>query len=276
MSTHKPGCGVSALRHPSADRFWQSDGPQPHTLTLHFFKRVDIVRLRVLLDFDRDESYTPTRMVFYASMGGAGELVEFANWQGETPVGWVEVSLVGVGGRHGHGYGSNGGERVWVRAVGDAHDGTDIDDENDNLDNDDDQDEQEDQDLADSNDPTAGNVLKAMVVQMRIMENHQNGKDTHVRGFQVFSRDERQVREAEQKQTAADVAGENWANGSKGENRGCNGDVYENGMGAVGNVAARVGGLNNRNGNSPSGGSNLVPGIDMLDLDDWIPEPEIR
>jgi anaphase-promoting complex subunit 10 len=29
-----------------------------------------------------------------------------------------------------------------------------------------------------------------MVLQVRICENHQNGKDTHVRGFQVFAYDE--------------------------------------------------------------------------------------
>lgn len=33
--------------------------------------------------------------------------------------------------------------------------------------------------------------LRAFVVQVRILENHQNGKDTHVRGVQVFARDER-------------------------------------------------------------------------------------
>jgi anaphase-promoting complex subunit 10 len=53
----------------------------------------------------------------------------------------------------------------------------------------------EDDDLYDDDidmaDPFAGNVLKAMVVQVRICENHQNGKDTHVRGFQVFARDDR-------------------------------------------------------------------------------------
>ena len=36
-----------------------------------------------------------------------------------------------------------------------------------------------------------GDILKAMVVQVRICENHQNGKDTHVRGFQVFAKDDR-------------------------------------------------------------------------------------
>ena len=30
-----------------------------------------------------------------------------------------------------------------------------------------------------------------MVLQVRVLENHQNGKDTHVRGMQVFSVDER-------------------------------------------------------------------------------------
>ena len=35
-----------------------------------------------------------------------------------------------------------------------------------------------------------GNVLKAMVVQIRVCENHQNGKDTHVRGVQIYAMDE--------------------------------------------------------------------------------------
>lgn len=33
--------------------------------------------------------------------------------------------------------------------------------------------------------------LRAFVVQIRVLENHQNGKDTHVRGVQIFAKDER-------------------------------------------------------------------------------------
>ncbi|TPR10988.1 Pyridine nucleotide-disulfide oxidoreductase family protein [Aspergillus niger] len=124
VSTHKPGCGVTALRHPSPTQYWQSDGPQPHTLTLHFFKLVAIVRIRVYLDFEMDESYTPTKMTFLAGMGG-NDLVEFANWE-------------------------------------------------------------------------------AMVIQMRIIENHQNGKDTHVRGFQVFARDDERKRVGNAPSASAD------------------------------------------------------------------------
>ena len=33
--------------------------------------------------------------------------------------------------------------------------------------------------------------VRARVLQVRVSENHQNGKDTHVRGIQVFAKDER-------------------------------------------------------------------------------------
>ncbi|MCJ1349369.1 anaphase promoting complex subunit doc1, partial [Peltigera leucophlebia] len=79
VSTFKPDCGVEALRNSSTSQFWQSDGPQPHLLNIHFFKLVSIVKLRVYLDFELDESYTPTRMVFLAGTG-MYDLTEFAEW----------------------------------------------------------------------------------------------------------------------------------------------------------------------------------------------------
>ena len=104
------------------------------------------MKLRVYLDFELDESYTPTRMVFAAGMGEYG-LVEFGEWKGEGPRGWVEVGLEGCGG---------GSQR-----------------------------EEEEGE---------GGVLRCMCLQIRVLENHQNGKDTHVRGVQIFARDDR-VRE---------------------------------------------------------------------------------
>jgi len=35
-------------------------------------------------------------------------------------------------------------------------------------------------------------VLRAHLVQIKILENHQNGKDTHLRGLQIFARDNEQ------------------------------------------------------------------------------------
>jgi anaphase-promoting complex subunit 10 len=162
---------------------------------------VAIVKLRVYLDFDLDESYTPTKMIFLAGMGG-NDLVEFAGWEGETPCGWVDISLEGVGGRHRkstrdspiprrrrhrhrrHAHGALGNEFI-------------VEDESDSLEDD-----------VDPDDPFDGNVLKAMVIQVRICENHQNGKDTHVRGFQVFAYDEDRRRVAAAAAAAAAAAGQ--------------------------------------------------------------------
>ncbi len=36
--------------------------------------------------------------------------------------------------------------------------------------------------------------LRCMFLQIRVLENHQNGKDTHIRGVQIWARDEREGR----------------------------------------------------------------------------------
>ncbi|KAJ5488234.1 hypothetical protein N7453_011688 [Penicillium expansum] len=208
VSTSKPGCGVAALRNPSPAQYWQSDGPQPHTLTLHFFKLVAVVRIRVYLDFELDESYTPTKMIFAAGMGG-NDLVEFATWEGDGPCGWVDVPLEGVGGRNGGWVRNDPGKskrrstsmrrRTIVYRNCDDPD-HEHDDECDPFYEIDEPDSQDDED-----DPYSGNVLKAMVIQMRIMENHQNGKDTHVRGFQVFACDDSRRRMAAAPSASADA-----------------------------------------------------------------------
>ena len=208
LSSAKPGCALPQLRHPNPNLFWQSDGPQPHTLTLHFFKLVAIVKLRIYLDFDLDESYTPTKMKFYAGMSEGG-LVEFGNWQvletidpetGESHSdignvrGWIDVPLKGVGGK----------EARYHEVVEQEQQQMDVDGE--------DEEQQATRaaqrafspghgSVRDANEDTdsAGDVLKAMVVQVRVCENHQNGKDTHVRGFQVFARDEASMKDVRKK-----------------------------------------------------------------------------
>ena len=156
VSTAKPGSGVAALRSPSLAHFWQSDGPQPHLLSIHFFKLVSIAHMRVFLDFESDESYTPTKIQFLAGYG-AHDVQEFAEMSFEQPTGWVDVDFSNVG--------------------------PILQDEDEQLD-------------AFGNaaeiDWSKRSVLKAFVVQVRILENHQNGKDTHLRAVQIFARDEAQ------------------------------------------------------------------------------------
>ena len=199
LSSAKPGCSLAQLRHPSSSQFWQSDGPQPHTLTLHFFKLVSIVKIRIYLDFKLDESYTPTKMKFFAGMSEGG-LVEFATWEVEESIdettgetvsnmekirGWLEISLKGVGGHDPSYYEAR--EQRQARAYEkrlrlQQEQGLDM------MDLEEDEDEEDDS-------LVIGDVLRAMIVQVRITENHQNGKDTHLRGFQVFAKDENKAKE---------------------------------------------------------------------------------
>ncbi|ROT42415.1 APC10-domain-containing protein [Sodiomyces alkalinus F11] len=134
VSSHKPGNGVEELRSDDTDAYWQSDGPQPHKLTVYFIKRVGIRDIRFFVDYQSDESYTPTRIVFKAGTS-ENNLLEFAMMELSAPSGWQQVPVVGAGG------------------------GPD------------------------------GNTLVCYVFQMQILENHQNGKDTHLRGIKIYAAD---------------------------------------------------------------------------------------
>lgn len=122
---------VCSLAH---QRF-RSDGQQPHLLTIHFLRRVEIRAIRFYVDYNQDESYTPTNIVFH---GGTGhhDLTQFAEMPLVNPVGWQDVPLADCGG------------------------GPD------------------------------GHSLSCWIVQVHIKENHQNGKDTHIRGIKIYARDE--------------------------------------------------------------------------------------
>jgi anaphase-promoting complex subunit 10 len=115
----------------------RSDGQQPHLLTIHFLRRVEIRAIRFYVDYNQDESYTPTHIVFFAGTGHH-DLIQFAEVPLNNPVGWQDVPIADCGG------------------------GAD------------------------------GQSLCCWVVQMHIKENHQNGKDTHIRGIKIYALDDHQ------------------------------------------------------------------------------------
>ncbi|KAI1160056.1 anaphase-promoting complex, subunit 10-domain-containing protein [Nemania serpens] len=135
VSSYKPGCGVKELRDDDSNKYWQSDGPQPHRLNIHFIKRVEIRALRLYLDYELDESYTPTKIQITAGTG-PNLTIPFTTIELSMPKGWIDIPIAGAGG------------------------GPD------------------------------GNSLCCFFVRVIILENHQNGKDTHIRGIKLYSLDE--------------------------------------------------------------------------------------
>lgn len=171
MSSSKPGCGVAALRDPDIRLFWQSDGPQPHYLNVHFCRWVTLAYIRFYLDFALDESYTPTKLQLWAGTG-YHDLQIVSEMALEKPRGWIEIDL------------SNAGGPSEFR-----EEENEFDDDEDNM--------VMLHEDADGNPHYLsirsigrGPTLRCMLVQMKILENHQNGKDTHLRGLQLFCKDE--------------------------------------------------------------------------------------
>ncbi|XP_014554197.1 hypothetical protein COCVIDRAFT_105662 [Bipolaris victoriae FI3] len=183
VSSSKPGCSIPQLRHANTNLFWQSDGPQPHYLNIHFFKLVRIVGLRLYLDFEQDESYTPTRIIFLAG-SGMNDLQEWGEMRLESPRGWIWADFSGVG----------------------DVDSDDDDEHPDQGDNDDHEDganpplttanTQRHHLLTDATTTTTPAPTQtphrdlSSDSENAILENHQNGKDTHLRGLQVFARND--------------------------------------------------------------------------------------
>lgn len=140
----------------------RSDGPQPHHLNIHFSRLVQIRSVRLFLDFEADESYTPTRITLLAGTG-YHDLLPFSSLEFAQPKGWIDVPLEGVGG------------------------GPD------------------------------GNTLRAFLVQVKVVENHQNGKDTHLRGLKIYAHDEKVSKGGMEKMDSV-LVDEEWV-GSKKKTR---------------------------------------------------------
>ncbi|BFZ59392.1 hypothetical protein YB2330_000401 [Saitoella coloradoensis] len=129
LSSFKPGFGIPQLRSENREQYWQSDGPQPHFINIHFPKRVAVNYLSIYTDYKQDESYTPNKIGIKAGTG-FHDLQEVIVIDMNEPTGWTHVPLGDFGNK---------------------------------------------------------GMLRLHLIQVCILGNHQNGKDTHVRNVKVFS-----------------------------------------------------------------------------------------
>lgn len=121
-------------------------------INIHFAKRVFVKRIRMFLDFENDESYTPTKI---SVMSGTGyhDLQEVTTMNFEQPSGWIDVNLDDVHEEYVLPFPTSASPvlrpvLIFFRLSG---------------------------------------QLRTFLIQVCIHANHQNGKDTHVRGLQIFS-----------------------------------------------------------------------------------------
>ncbi|CAH8563266.1 unnamed protein product [Dicrocoelium dendriticum] len=128
LSSCKPGHGIEQLLDESTDTFWQSDGPQPHCVSIQFPQKTTLTRLCLYTDYKADESYTPSRLAVMVG-NTIHDLIQLANVVLQQPTGWCILPL------------------TWPD----------------------------------------GSPIRTFMLQIIIMANHQNGRDTHLRAIRLHS-----------------------------------------------------------------------------------------
>jgi len=139
----KAGNGLELLRDGRLDTYWQSEGLQPHLISIQFNQRMLLSELHLLLDFKQDESYTPTRISIRAGTSH-GDLKEIKVVEIHEPTGWISFAL-------------GTSPLCEPSAQGQAEPGT-----------------------------THLEPLQAFLLQLAVLTNHQNGRDSHIRGIRVY------------------------------------------------------------------------------------------
>lgn len=128
LSSCKPGFGVEQLRDSSLETYWQSDGPQPHMVNIHFRRKMTISDICIYADFKADESYTPSRLSIRVG-NHVNDLRELDLVELVEPTGWVTIPL------------KNPNDKP----------------------------------------------VRTFMIQIAVISNHQNGRDTHMRHIKIHS-----------------------------------------------------------------------------------------
>ena len=92
LSSAKIGFGIQQLREDSLSTYWQSDGGQPHTVTVFFPRKAHVSEFCVYLDFKSDESYTPSKLSILIG-NATTDMREVQNVELEEPTGWFNFAL---------------------------------------------------------------------------------------------------------------------------------------------------------------------------------------
>lgn len=138
-----------------------------------------IAHMRLHIDHELDESYTPTKLQIWAGCG-MHDLLQVTEMVPEKPRGWLDVDLSDAGGPSEFVEGEEDPALAAAEAAAEQmrRQGGDA--------------RMLAREVAKRRKRAAvgrGPTLRAMVVQVRILENYQNGKDTHLRGVQIFAKD---------------------------------------------------------------------------------------
>jgi len=92
VSSAKQGNGIELMRDGNVQTFFQTDGAQPHKISIQFRQKTKVSQIRMFLNYQLDESYTPNRIGVWTGTD-FHDLRETVFCQLHEPRGWITIPL---------------------------------------------------------------------------------------------------------------------------------------------------------------------------------------
>ncbi len=93
LSTFRKGLGVHELFSESLDEYWATDDVLPHLLTISFNKYTYVHSLKLYLNFEMDDSYTPEKFKIYFNKNIVKIETKEINGEIKIPIGEYLIEL---------------------------------------------------------------------------------------------------------------------------------------------------------------------------------------
>ncbi|KAJ2359478.1 hypothetical protein IWW50_003302 [Coemansia erecta] len=93
VSSNKHGFGVPNLLDGNPETFWQSDGQQPHSISVQFASRQSVHSISLYLDVEKDESYTPCKVAILSGTSLRDMQLIHETEFAQDPKGWIDFAL---------------------------------------------------------------------------------------------------------------------------------------------------------------------------------------
>lgn len=155
------------------ESFWQSDGGQPHIVDIYFNKRVELAMLVLFFGFEVDESYSPSVMKIYIG-DSINDLIYYEEWRIQRITQWFAKKFPSYPQKRKN------------------HTDEDIDlyDERRPERHYEERYRRNDSNKNTKHEKEMTLPVKCQVMRLTFPLNHDNGKDTHLRGIRIFAKDD--------------------------------------------------------------------------------------
>lgn len=163
-SSYKAMHPIENVLNDDPESYWQSDGGQPHIVDIYFNKRVEVTLLALFFGFEVDESYSPSVMKVYVG-DSINDLTYYEEWHIQRITQWYARKFPS------HPIKKDKSKNVETTSIYYNRNKS--------------KNKEKNEEMKEKTLP-----VKCQVMRLSFPLNHDNGKDTHLRGIRIFGKDD--------------------------------------------------------------------------------------